>query len=506
MEVCRLKQPNTLEPSPFVLYRLTLQEADRAAIDRLLENYDRHCLLSRLDAAALREDVEQALLWYHGAEVPLEEALARLSPIHLGGFYARPPVQWFPLDDAAKIYPLSMRPGKMSVFRLSVYLREPVVPALLQMALTFTIKRFPSFATTVKSGFFWHYLDTAKTRFAVEPDGSIPCRPLDVSRSGSASFRVLYHDNRISAEFFHILTDGTGGMVFLKTLVGAYLRLKGVHVPYTAGVLDPDDAPTPGETENAFSAQETERGGQGFVERPAVQLSGSLTRQQPCQVLHFNMEADTLTAAAKAKGVTVTAYLLAQLFLAGRYATDEAEGDMRIQVPVNMRKLYPSPTLRNFALYGNVSLPLAQITAAEDMLPEIARQLQEKTGPEAMAEMLGATRSLVRLVQYIPLCVKAPVARLVYGFLGDQAFTNTLSNLGVVEVPEEMAAEITHMDFVLGTALHNRAACSLVTCCGTATLSIAKLTADPSFEERLYALLRQDQVALCVEGSALYGH
>lgn len=506
MEVRRLKQNLSLEPSPFIVYRLTLKEQDRAALDGLLENYERHCLLSRMDAASLREDVERALLWYHSAGVPLEEAIARLSPIHLGGFYARPPVTWFPLDDAAKIYPLSMRPGKMAVFRLSIYLRQPVVPELLQMALTFTVKRFPSFATTVKSGFFWHYLDTAKTRFAVEPDGSIPCQPLDVSRSGSASFRVLYHDNRISVEFFHILTDGTGGMVFLKTLAGTYLRLKGVSVPCTAGVLDPDDAPRPGETENAFAAQETENTGSGFVDHPAVQLSGSLVRQRPCQVLHFNMEAESLLAAAKQRGATVTAYLLTLMFLAGQYATDETEGEMSIQVPVNMRKFYPSNTLRNFALYGSVRLPLGQITTAEDILPEVSRQLREKTGQEAMAEMLRATRVLVNTIRYIPLVVKAPAARLVYGFLGDKIFSNTLSNLGVVELPEELAAEVTHMDFVLGTALTNRASCSLVTCCGVATLSIAKMTADPSFEERLYALLCRDGIVPRVEGSDLHGH
>ena len=232
-----MKQNLSLEPSPFIVYRLTLKEQDRAALDGLLENYERHCLLSRMDAASLREDVERALLWYHSAGVPLEEAIARLSPIHLGGFYARPPVTWFPLDDAAKIYPLSMRPGKMAVFRLSIYLRQPVVPELLQMALTFTVKRFPSFATTVKSGFFWYYLDTAKTRFAVEPAGSIPCQPLDVSRSGSASFRVLYHDNRISVEFFHILTDGTGGIA--ETVRADLLRMRIVDADRERRFADP---------------------------------------------------------------------------------------------------------------------------------------------------------------------------------------------------------------------------------------------------------------------------
>lgn len=90
----------------------------------------------------------------------------------------------------------------MSVFRLSVYLKQSVVPELLQMALSFTIKRFPSFTTTLKRAFFWHYLDTTKRRFSVEQESGIPCQALKVALSGSQSFRVLYYNNRISVEFF----------------------------------------------------------------------------------------------------------------------------------------------------------------------------------------------------------------------------------------------------------------------------------------------------------------
>ena len=101
----------------------------------------------------------------------------------------------------------------------------------MQMALTFTMKRFPSFATTLKKGVFWHYLDTTKRRFSVEQEKDIPCQPLKVSHSGSQSFRALYWENRISVEFFHVLTDGSGGLIFLKTLVAEYLRLRGVEIP-----------------------------------------------------------------------------------------------------------------------------------------------------------------------------------------------------------------------------------------------------------------------------------
>ncbi|MDO4572094.1 MAG: hypothetical protein Q4C13_01905 [Clostridia bacterium] len=489
---------------PFEQYRRSLGDADRALLDAFLAAADEHAALPRRDMAALRADFENALLFYAGTELPLAEALARLDVRHLGGFYLRPPVLWYPLDDAAKIYPLSMKHGRMSVFRLSVYLKEPVVPALLQMALNFTIKRFPSFATTVKKGFFWHYLDACKRRYEIEPEGGLPCQPLRVARSGSQSFRLLHHENRISVEYFHILTDGSGGTVFLKTLAAEYLRLLGHPIPGGEGVLSIDDAPAESETANEFSRADRSRGAAGFLDKAALQLGGRPSRTRPCRVLHFKMDAERLLSAAKARETTITAYLLSRMFVACRCATDEPAGELSIQVPVNMRKFYPSDTLRNFALYCGVRLPIRALGDADGILGEISRQLAEKGSREAMSDMMCATERMVRALRYVPLFIKAPVARLVYGFLGEGVFSNTLSNLGRVAMPEAMAAHVESMDFVLGTAPGNRAGCALITLGSAATLSISKNTADPSFEEKLLELLEADGLDIRVEGSALY--
>ena len=238
--------------SPFEAYVGQLSPREASALEAFFADFRAHCLLPRSEGARMLEDFRQAILYYARTGVPLETALSRLDIRHLGGFYARPPILWFPLDDAAKIYPLSMKRGSMAVFRLSACLRAEVVPELLQMALTFAIRRFPSFATTLKKGFFWHYLDTARRRFTVEPERDIPCRPIKVSASGSQSFRVLYYGRRISVEFFHVLTDGTGGMTFLKVLLAEYLRLTGVPVTPDKDLWDAEATPDPREMENAF--------------------------------------------------------------------------------------------------------------------------------------------------------------------------------------------------------------------------------------------------------------
>ena len=117
--------------------------------------------------------------------------------------------------------------------------------------------------------------------------------------------------------------------------------------------------------------------------------------------------------------------------------------------------------------------------------------------------MVKATNRIVNAIRFIPLFLKAPVVRLVYGFIGDRGFSNTLSNLGVVSLPPEIAGRIDSMDFVPGAAITNRTSCAMVTFGNTATLSVSKNTADPSFEEALYEFLCRDGLIPVVEGSEL---
>lgn len=76
--------------------------------------------------------------------------------------------------------------------------------------------------------------------------------PLDDAAKIYPPFRVKYYKNRISIEFFYVLTDGTGGMVFLKALTSEYLKLLGTNISQNNLILDINEEPAKEEYENAF--------------------------------------------------------------------------------------------------------------------------------------------------------------------------------------------------------------------------------------------------------------
>ena len=482
----------------------SLEEVEKDLIVEFFKKIEQRCLISKSEKKKIMTDFENSIIYYRNKGFELKNILELLDPINLGGFYARPTLLWFPLDDSAKIYPMSLEHDNMPLFRLSAYLVEDVVPELLQMALTFTIKRFPSFATTLKKGIFWHYLDTTKRRFVVSEENDVPCQPLRVSRSGSQAFRVIYYKNRISVEFFHVLTDGIGGMVFLKALIAEYIRLTGVKIEETGDLWNINDVPNAKETRNEFARVPHSQNISGLINKRVLQMNGKLTKMKPNQVIHFKLVASKLKAKAQEYNTTVTIYMLSLLFLAIQAATDSLSGEVSVQVPVNMRKFYPSNTLRNFAMYCGIKFDIENIDDVDSLVKAIKEQLDEKANKEKMSEMVTSANKLVRSLRLIPLFIKLPIAKRLYGLLGDQAFTSTLSNLGVVKLPDEYNKHVLSMDFVLGTAPTNRAITGLVTFNNVTTFSVSKMTKDPTFEEKLYELFIKEGLEVEVEGSGVY--
>lgn len=483
----------------------SLPENDRARLENLLLSLSDRLDLGRKQNEAFIADYRGAIAYYLENGVGTGEILRRLDPAKLGGFYCREPNAWYPLDSSAKIYPLSMSMTKMAVFRLSAYLRRDVVPELLQVALSRVMPRFPYFAVTVKRGFFWHYLDALSARYAVSEEDGVVCEPIPL-RSNTPALRVIYYKNRVSVEFFHILTDGTGGLIFLKTLIAEYLRLTGTDIPCEKGIFDLDAIPSPGESEDSFLRYCDKTGGGGLVDSAARQLGGSPSRVRPCRIIHFELSASALRDCAKERGATVTELVSALIVIASRASMDGGEGSIRVQIPANMRKHFPSDTMRNFTLYATMRMQVNDDYSLGNVLKNMHSCLESGLERSALMKQMNAAASLVRNLALVPLGIKIPVAQVVYGFLGERIFTNTLSNLGLVELPEEFERSIEKFDFVVGSVSTNRAACGLITAGGRAVLSVAKNTLDPSFEERLLREFTSLGLDVRLSGGETYGN
>ena len=132
--------------------------------------------------------------------------------------------RWYRLDNAAKIFPSNSSARDSKVFRFTCELYEFIDENILQSALDKTVELFTFFQSVMKRGVVWYYLEESNIKPVVEKENGAPCIPLYDADKGNLLFRVLYYNKRISVEIYHTLTDGTGALQFLRTLV-YYLSL-----------------------------------------------------------------------------------------------------------------------------------------------------------------------------------------------------------------------------------------------------------------------------------------
>ena len=370
---------------------------------------------------------------------------------------------WMPLDNAAKIYPPAQTEGWNALFRVSATLKEEIDRAILKKALARTMKRFPNFGMRLRRGFFWYYLDTINALPGIQDDVRNPCARMNFKENGGFAFRVRVFGRRIALEIFHVITDGAGGLSFLKTLVAEYLTIKhGVSIPRSGDLLDCDDAPSKEELEDAFFRY----AGPCPVPEPAgvaYHLYGTPDRDF-LRVTTGIIDAAELSLKAKALGVTVTEYLITVLLFAAadwkraKRSFLQRKRPVRVSVPVNMRKMFNCPTLRNFANYAVVGLDtrLGEYSF-EEAVKIVHHQLRLGIDPHRLAAKIASNVGIEKnvLMRLVPRVIKNPIMSAAYRLEGDRKNTVSISNLGLVTLPGEMSPYVERMDFLLGSLVKN---------------------------------------------------
>lgn len=481
-----------------------LETKDVEMLNHYVQQLEERIDIPRVQKNEMVHDFLRAIAYYLDHNYSTSEIIERLDLRNLGEYYRNIHETCYMIDNAGVIYPLGLRNGQMQMFRLSITLKEDIVPELLQIAVNFTMKRFPTFAAAVKGGVFWPYLETNHGIIKVEEETDIPCKPISIVLRTSRSLRILYYKKRISIEIFHVVTDGTGGMVFLKTLTNEYLRLlKNVSV-CGEGILDINEEVNKEEVKNCFDDAESNKDISMMMGEKSLQLKGKITTIKPSRIFHYEMPLEQLKEVSKKYNSTISAYILALMFIASKRAIDKTSGVFRIQVPINMRQFNQSKTLRNYSMYFGASMDIKDIGDKQSVVDEMKKQLKENVSYDRLSKMMGSTKGIIDMARPVPLFIKIPIGQIAFGYLGNSIYGATFSNLGIIEVGDNIKEYIDYFDFVVVPNSPNRIFCTLLTYEGKSRLMIAKNTQDTTFEEEMLKLLKEDGITIDLYGSPRY--
>ena len=419
-------------------------------------------------------------------------------------------LRWMRLDNAAKIFPAAKRRNWNNFFRISATLTEPIDTGVLASALDVTARRFPSIAVRLRRGVFWYYLEEIPKTPSIQPEKSCPLAHAPFHEVRQCAFRVLVYKNRVAVEFFHALTDGTGALVFVKTLLAEYLSEKyGLSVPAEKGVLGRLEEPSPEELEDSFARYAGDVTA-SRAESTAYHLSGTPERDGYKNLVTMMIPAEKLRACAKEHGVSVTELLCAAMMQAiGELQAEKVPNvrhrkPVKVLIPVNLRNLFPSRSLRNFASYIT---PEIDPRMGDCSFSELCSLVHHKMGLEnnrrTMRAKFAANVASERspILRVMPLFIKNIAMKAVFDAVGECKSCLCLSNLGRVELSEVMVPYVQRMDFIIGVQARAPHDCGVVTWGDTVYINCIRSIQEPELEYRFYRVLHRLGLPVKVESN-----
>ncbi len=414
---------------------------------------------------------------------------------------------WYRLDTAALIFPAIARRDWCNVFRVSATLTEEIDPQLLQRAADELRRRFPSFFVTLRKGFFWYYLEESAQPVEARRDYAYPLTFMSSRELRQNCLRILYYKNRIACEFFHSLTDGHGGSLFLCNLVARYLALKhGLRIPPEGLILDPAQPPSPEELEDSFPKYAAEVAA-GRSEEKSYRLHGTREPHGFRTLTTGIVDTETLLDTAHRYQVTVTALLAAVMTesiigMQNKERPRKRQRPVKITVPVDLRRLYGSRTLRNFSLVLNVGAdPRYGDYSLDELCRTVYHQLCANATPQNMAAMIAANVQPQHLVplRLAPVFLKNLVMNAVYRRIGESGGSLTLSNITNLPLPEVMRPWVSRMEFIIGPQRSYPNNCSVLSCGGKTYINMIRSIRDSELERRFFSRLVEIGIPVEIE-------
>ena len=425
--------------------------------------------------------------------------------------HAKKPVRttWYKLDLSAIVYPTLQRRDFSSVYRLSVLLKEPVKPDILQTAVDKTLPRFPTSKSAIRKGLFWRYLEpNNRPGPFVQRDINNPCMPMPFKANNRYLLRIYYYDCRISLEAHHSLGDGTGGMYLLQTITAQYLRELGASIKCGGFVLDIHEEPDPGELEDAYMRYSNADVRPPRPSEKTYRVRGTKEPFYTLNIINGILSSTEVKNVAKQYHVTITEYLNAVLLYA-LLEKQESEKPLkrlpvRIAMPVNLRRFFPSKTLRNFItmIYPSVDPRLGEYSFEEIVL-HVHNYMQYYINEKFLRGDITTNAATQRhpLIRIVPLFLKDFVVRLFYTRVQDKNSSAGLTNMGALKVPEDMVPYLERFDICMGQPFSRRTNCAIISFQDTLTIGFASSIKEADVERYFFRRLIRDGIHVTIESN-----
>lgn len=418
-------------------------------------------------------------------------------------------LKWERLDNTANLFPVISGEELTSVYRVCTTLTEEVDPEKLQKALDIVLPKFDGFNVRLRQGLFWYYFEeNGKPAPRVYKENHYPCRYIHDNRNNSYLFRVSYYERRINVEVFHALTDGMGGMNFLKELTYQYLRL--VHPELRERYGDELASDTSLNREDSFLKNYTKKKkGTAYGVTYAARIKAERLKKGQLGIMHVHFQLPQLKELAHKLSVSLNDLLVADMaysIFQEQVKRRRRRRPIRINVPVNLRPYFESVTTKNFFVMVSAEFrPTKEDYTFEEVLSIVHEDLKKKITKENLEVTLSYNVSKAKnwIAKVVPLFFKNQGMLWAYRFIA-LSNTSTVTNVGTIKVAEGYRPYVEMIHGILSASMGQYLKGTICSYGDTLAYTFASLFKDTQVERRFIKTLTDYGLKVSIHTNGVY--
>jgi NRPS condensation-like uncharacterized protein len=417
-------------------------------------------------------------------------------------------IRWDKLDNTANLFPVIAGESMTNVYRISVTLTEEIQPEKLREALAIVLPKFDGFNLRLRRGVFWYYFEeNGKPAPKVKEETKFPCRYIRPNRNRSYMFRVNYYGRRINLEVFHVLTDGMGGLNFIRELTYQYLRL--VHPELKELKGDTLSENTSLNREDSFVKNYKKSRPSGFKKERAYLIRGERLPKGEFGVIHGRIPVSQLKELAHRYNVSINEYLVA-VFIWSTYVECmhkmPSQKPIRVAVPVNLRPYFDSVTTKNFFVMVSAEFrPAEEEYTLEEVIALVRESLRSQITREHLEDLFSYSVSNQKnlLMRPVPLGIKNLAMRIVYS-QSAVANTTTVTNIGNIQVEEAYRPYIEMFHAFIAMSKGQSLKGTICSYQDTLVFTFSSILVDVSLQRRFFSTIAESGVDVEIETNGVY--
>ncbi|MFA6982470.1 MAG: hypothetical protein WC276_00815, partial [Sedimentibacter sp.] len=187
----------------------------------------------------------------------------------------------------------------------------------------------------------------------------------------------------------------------------------------------------------------------------AYKIKGAKIPEYRIRIIEGVIPVDEMLHKVKEYKTSLTIFLAAILMCA---INEEIPSRLKskpvvLSIPVNLRNYYSSQTARNFFGVVNVDYDFSKgSNELKEVIDALKKKFKENITPEIMARRINKLASLEHnyILRVIPLIIKNLILKTAYA-IADRSYTSTLSNVGIINMPDDIKPFIYSFDVFVST-------------------------------------------------------